>query len=58
MYADPKNPAHAFMEAKSLIDAADANRNGKLSLQEVLSHKDLFIGSKMVDTAKKFHDEF
>lgn len=58
MYTDPRNPAHAVSEAKSLVKSADTDGNGKLSLGEVLSHIDLFIGSKMVDIAKKFHDEF
>jgi len=58
MYSDPQNPAHAAMEAKALVDAADMDRNGSLSLKEVLAHKDIFLGSKVVDIAKTFHDEF
>lgn len=58
MYTDPRNPAHAAIEAKNLVKAADTDGSGKLSLNEVLSHLDIFIGSKMVDIAKTFHDEF
>ncbi|XP_075211433.1 stromal cell derived factor mayday isoform X2 [Lycorma delicatula] len=58
MYIDPKNPRHAKEEAISLVALADTSHDGKLSLQEVLSKVDLFLGSKMVDTARSFHDEF
>lgn len=58
MYIDPKNPRHGKEEAISLVALADQSHDGKLSLQEVLSKIDLFLGSKMVDTARSFHDEF
>lgn len=58
MYIDPKNPRHAREESETLIALADVNHDGVLSLVEVLNKMDLFLGSKMVDTAKSFHDEF
>lgn len=58
MYIDPKNPRHAREEAETLVALADINHDGHLSLSEVLSKMDLFLGSKMVDIAKSFHDEF
>ncbi|XP_057318089.1 45 kDa calcium-binding protein isoform X1 [Microplitis mediator] len=58
MYIDPKNPRHAIQEAQHLMDLADIDHNKKLSLSEVLSKTDLFLGSKMVDTERSFHDEF
>lgn len=58
MYIDPKNPRHAKEEAETLVVLADMNHDGKLSLLEVLNKMDLFLGSKMVDTARSFHDEF
>ncbi|KAG8193667.1 hypothetical protein JTE90_024030 [Oedothorax gibbosus] len=58
MYNDPENPVHSKTEAKKLIRLADTNRDQVLSLQEVLAKKDYFLGSKMVDTARSFHDEF
>ena len=57
-YVDPSNPNHASLEAKNLITLADLNNDGKLSLEEVLDNTDLFLGSKMVDTRRNFHDEF
>ncbi|KAE8740577.1 hypothetical protein FOCC_FOCC013911 [Frankliniella occidentalis] len=58
MYIDPINPRHAREEAETLIALADVNHDGALSLLEVINKMDLFLGSKMVDTAKSFHDEF
>lgn len=57
-YVDPKNPSHALLEAKNLIQLADTDRDGRLSLTEVLDNTDLFLGSKMVNTGRSFHDEF
>lgn len=58
MYIDPRNPRHARQEANSLMSLSDTNTDGKLSLSEVLANTNLFLGSKMVDTARSFHDEF
>ncbi|XP_044007715.1 45 kDa calcium-binding protein isoform X2 [Aphidius gifuensis] len=58
VYIDPRNPRHAIQEAQHLIDVSDTNHNKRLTLSEVLSKADLFLGSKMVDTEKSFHDEF
>lgn len=58
MYNDPENPVHSKTEAKKLIKLADTNRDQVLSLEEILAKKDYFLGSKMVDTARSFHDEF
>ncbi|GFS44604.1 45 kDa calcium-binding protein [Nephila pilipes] len=58
MYNDPENPVHSKTEARKLIKLADINKDNLLSLKEVLAKKDYFLGSKMVDTARSFHDEF
>ncbi|UYV78231.1 SDF4 [Cordylochernes scorpioides] len=58
VYNDPENPLTARREARRLMLAADSNRDSRLTLQEVLDKLDLFHGSKMVDTARSFHDEF
>ncbi|PNF13957.1 hypothetical protein B7P43_G08675 [Cryptotermes secundus] len=58
MYIDPKNPRHAREEAETLLMLSDTNHDGSLSLQEIFNKMDLFLGSKMVDTARSFHDEF
>ncbi|XP_064642938.1 45 kDa calcium-binding protein-like [Lineus longissimus] len=57
-YVDPKNPNHAKQEAKNLINLADTDKDLHLSLKEILENKDLFIGSKMCNAGKNFHDEF
>ncbi|XP_063231038.1 45 kDa calcium-binding protein isoform X10 [Bacillus rossius redtenbacheri] len=57
-YMDPKNPRHAREEARSLLALADTDSDARLSLPEILSKTDLFLASKMVDTARSFHDEF
>ncbi|XP_064461337.1 45 kDa calcium-binding protein-like [Ornithodoros turicata] len=58
MYNDPENPVHAKREAKELVFEADSNGDGLLSLEEVLAKKEVFLGSKMVNTARNIHDEF
>lgn len=57
-YLDPKNPRHAKEEAETLIALSDADRDGRISLSEILANMDLFLASKMVGTAQSFHDEF
>jgi calcium-binding protein len=58
LYVDPDNENHAHLEADNLIQLADQNSDGKLSINEVLENAELFLGSKMVDTGRNFHDEF
>lgn len=58
LYVDPKNPNHARAEARNLIELVDADKDGSLSLDEVLAGKDIILGSKMVDTGQSLHDEF
>ncbi|XP_074654325.1 45 kDa calcium-binding protein-like [Tubulanus polymorphus] len=57
-YVDPKNPGHAKMEVVNLMELADANKDQHLSLEEVMNNQDLFMGSKMVNAGRNFHDEF
>ncbi|XP_071451082.1 45 kDa calcium-binding protein [Hetaerina americana] len=57
-FIDPSNPRHAREEAETLMVLSDADHDGHLSLREVLNKMDLFLGSKMVDAARSFHDEF
>jgi hypothetical protein len=49
-------------ETKHLIDGSDDDADGSLSLDEILLHWDLFVGSKATDhgeTLRKMkHDEF
>ncbi|XP_066254790.1 45 kDa calcium-binding protein [Euwallacea similis] len=57
-YVAPQSPRHADHEAEALLALADTDRDNMLSLGEILAHPDLFLKSKMVDTARSFHDEF
>ncbi|RXG60977.1 Reticulocalbin-2 [Armadillidium vulgare] len=57
-YFNPRNIHHAEKDALDLIGLADVNGDGKLSLAEVLMHKEEFMRSKMVDVSISFHDEF
>lgn len=58
VYVDPHNSNHAKLEAENLIRLADMDGNGELSINEVLENAELFLGSKMVDASRNFHDEF
>lgn len=57
-YVAPQSPRHSEHEAEALLAIADTDRDNSLSLNEILAHPDLFLKSKMVDTARSFHDEF
>jgi len=57
-YVDPKNPNHAKAEAANLIELVDNDKDGNLSLEEVLAAREIILGSKMVDTGQSLHDEF
>lgn len=58
VYVDPHNANVARLEAENLINLADQDADGRLSLSEVLENAELFLGSKVVDTDRNFHDEF
>lgn len=57
-YVAPQSPRHSEHEAEALVALADNDQDGSLSLDEILAHPNLFLKSKMVDTARSFHDEF
>ncbi|KAK9879605.1 hypothetical protein WA026_006670 [Henosepilachna vigintioctopunctata] len=57
-YIAPQSPRHSEHEAEALLSLADLDKDNMLSLNEMLAHPDLFLKSKMVDTARSFHDEF
>ncbi|KAK6109946.1 EF-hand domain pair family protein [Brugia pahangi] len=46
---------HADAEAKHLIGIADEDRDGKLSLKEVLDHYDTFVGSQATDYGEQLN---
>lgn len=57
-YVAPQSPRHSEHEAEALLALADIDHDNALTLFEMLAHPDLFLRSKMVDTARSFHDEF
>ena len=57
-YLDPRNPRHAHLEAESLIQISDTNKDQQLSMKEILASADIFLASKVIDTETNFHDEF
>lgn len=58
LYVDPRNLKRLWTEAENLISLADEDGDNKLSLKEVLENSELFLGSKMFDASRNFHDEF
>lgn len=56
----PQDYDHTRAEAKHLVYNADANKDEKLSKEEVLEKYDLFVGSQATDfgEALRRHDEF
>uniref|UniRef100_A0A1I8PA05 EF-hand domain-containing protein n=1 Tax=Stomoxys calcitrans TaxID=35570 RepID=A0A1I8PA05_STOCA len=57
-YVNPKTPRYALQEAATLFNLCDENRDGRLTLKEMLSNSEIFLTSKMIDTAQSFHTEF
>lgn len=57
-YLDPRNPDQAKSDTKGLIDIVDVNKDGFLSWDEIIEHKDVFIQSKVVNVKRTLHDEF
>ncbi|XP_014664495.1 PREDICTED: 45 kDa calcium-binding protein-like [Priapulus caudatus] len=57
-YTDPRNSLHAKNEAFNLLQFADRDHDGRLSLAEMLDMRDLFLGSNVANPAQSFHDEF
>ncbi|XP_017784781.1 PREDICTED: 45 kDa calcium-binding protein isoform X2 [Nicrophorus vespilloides] len=57
-YVAPQSPRHSEHEAEALLALADNDQDNMISLDEILAHPNLFLKSKMVDTARSFHDEF
>uniref|UniRef100_A0A1I8IKJ5 45 kDa calcium-binding protein n=2 Tax=Macrostomum lignano TaxID=282301 RepID=A0A1I8IKJ5_9PLAT len=56
-YLQPEGRAMAAREAAVLMRAADANKDGALSLAEMLDHYSVFIGSKLVNAGMALHEE-
>lgn len=54
----PLNFDHADAEAKHLIHIADDNKDGKLSMEEIIGHYDTFVGSQATDYGEQLqkHD--
>ncbi|CAD6995708.1 unnamed protein product [Ceratitis capitata] len=57
-YVNPKTPRYALQEAATLFSLSDENKDGRLTLNELTANAEIFLTSKMIDTANSFHTEF
>ncbi|XP_036229758.2 45 kDa calcium-binding protein [Bactrocera oleae] len=57
-YVNPKTPRYALQEAATLFSLCDENKDGRLTLNELTENAEIFLTSKMIDTANSFHTEF
>ncbi|XP_001360013.3 45 kDa calcium-binding protein [Drosophila pseudoobscura] len=57
-YVNPKTPRYALQEAATLFSLCDANKDELLTLKEMTDNAEIFLQSKMIDTANSFHTEF
>ncbi|XP_060074115.1 45 kDa calcium-binding protein-like [Ylistrum balloti] len=58
VYVDPRNPDQARSETQNLISMLDENKDGLISVEEMMSNRDIFVSSKCVDVKRVLHDEF
>lgn len=56
-YVDPRSGDNALREARNLISAADHDRDGHVSLSEILENHDLILGSALFNTRNVLHEE-
>lgn len=52
----PNNVEMAENEADHLIEHSDSDKDGKLSIEEIISHYDIFVGSEATDFGEQLHD--
>ncbi|XP_070396021.1 reticulocalbin-2 isoform X2 [Dermacentor albipictus] len=52
----PGNDEVAEQEAEHLIANGDADNDGKLSIQEIIDHHELFVGSEATDYGEHLHN--
>ncbi|KAL7729667.1 hypothetical protein ACLKA6_007939 [Drosophila palustris] len=57
-YVNPKTPRYALQEAATLFSLCDENKDEILTLKEMTDNAEIFLQSKMIDTANSFHTEF
>ncbi|XP_030374568.1 45 kDa calcium-binding protein [Scaptodrosophila lebanonensis] len=57
-YVNPKTPRYALQEAATLFSLCDENKDELLTLKEMTDNAEIFLQSKMIDTANSFHTEF
>ena len=58
MFLDPRSPNTAYDETMKLFAEADVDNSNSISFQELIRKSDLFINSKMINTAKSLHDQY
>lgn len=63
LWLQPNNWDTATIEAEHLIEKSDDNKDGKLSVKEILDHHSVFVGSEVTDFGNhlqaphKYYDE-
>ncbi|KAH8280066.1 hypothetical protein KR018_004521 [Drosophila ironensis] len=57
-YVNPKTPRYALQEAATLFSLCDENKDELLTFKEMADNAEIFLQSKMIDTANSFHTEF
>ncbi|XP_017041088.1 45 kDa calcium-binding protein [Drosophila ficusphila] len=57
-YVNPKTPRYALQEAATLFSLCDENKDELLTIKEMTDNAEIFLQSKMIDTANSFHTEF
>ncbi|KAL4221289.1 45 kDa calcium-binding protein [Mactra antiquata] len=57
-YIDPRNPENAKSDTRTLLEEMDDNEDGCISWEEIDTHRDMFIQSKLVNMPRILHDEF
>ena len=56
-YVNPKNERHANQEVIEIMDMADSNRDGELSLAELLNNAQGLANSGFVKAKRRLHDD-
>jgi Ca2+-binding EF-hand superfamily protein len=56
-YVNPKNERHAVQEVTEIMDIADTNKDGELSLAEMLNNAQALADSGFVKPRNRLHDD-
>jgi Ca2+-binding EF-hand superfamily protein len=56
-YVDPLNDYHVIEEVREIFEFADDNKDGYLTLKELLDRAEILISSGFVHPNKRLHDD-